>query len=140
MTDHTQELLLASRRCAQCLTTRNRIVDGERAAAIVRDCRSERRHFRCHKGDEAGRYRVVEDVCLLLEEASEQADPALATEIRDFVGFLRDKQVGRMTPNGPIAGTWSNDPIRFMTEVNILVRRFADRLSPPVQDHKPIAS
>jgi hypothetical protein len=47
------ELLLASRRCGQCLTTRNRIVDGTRAAAIVRDCRERDVHFRCHKGDMA---------------------------------------------------------------------------------------
>lgn len=45
------ELLLASGRCAQCLTTRNRIVPGARAAQIVRDCRDTRNHFRCHKGD-----------------------------------------------------------------------------------------
>ena len=45
------ELLLASRRCAQCLTTRDRIVPGARAAQIVRECRSGHNHFRCHKGD-----------------------------------------------------------------------------------------
>jgi hypothetical protein len=48
------ELLLASRRCDQCLTTRNRVVTGERAAAIVRDCRRGGVHFVCHKGSEAG--------------------------------------------------------------------------------------
>ncbi len=47
------ELLLASRRCAECLTTRNRIVSGERAAEIVRSCRSEGKHFICHKGSAA---------------------------------------------------------------------------------------
>lgn len=50
----TPELLLASKRCSQCLTTRNRIVTGERAARIVRDCRSERNHFVCHKGQTEG--------------------------------------------------------------------------------------
>lgn len=50
----TPELLLASKRCSQCLTTRNRIVTGERAAQIVRDCRSERNHFICHKGQSEG--------------------------------------------------------------------------------------
>lgn len=50
----TPELLLASKRCSQCLTTRNRIVTGERAAQIVRDCRSERNHFVCHKGQAEG--------------------------------------------------------------------------------------
>lgn len=43
------ELLLSSRRCDQCLTTRNRIVSGERAAEIVRGCRREQNHFVCHK-------------------------------------------------------------------------------------------
>lgn len=47
-------LLLASRRCSQCLTTRNRIVPGARAAQIVRACRDEHNHFVCHKGSEAG--------------------------------------------------------------------------------------
>lgn len=48
------ELLLASRRCDQCLTTRNRIVSGARAAAIIRDCRERDHHFQCHKGSVAG--------------------------------------------------------------------------------------
>lgn len=48
------ELLLASRRCAECLTTRNRIVSGERAAELVRGCRRDDNHFQCHKGSLAG--------------------------------------------------------------------------------------
>jgi hypothetical protein len=48
------ELLLASRRCDQCLTTRNRIVSGERAAEIIRSCRSDGVHFQCHKGSAIG--------------------------------------------------------------------------------------
>lgn len=47
-------LLLASKRCDQCLTTRNRIVPGARAAQIVRDCRRTGSHFQCHKGAIAG--------------------------------------------------------------------------------------
>ncbi len=47
-------LLLAARRCSQCLTTRSRIVSGERAASIVRDCKASGRHFKCHKGSVAG--------------------------------------------------------------------------------------
>lgn len=47
------ELLLASRCCGQCLTTRNRIVSGERAAQIIRGCRRDRTHFVCHKGSQA---------------------------------------------------------------------------------------
>lgn len=55
MVDRTEpELLLASRRCDQCLTTRNRIVSGERAAEIIRSCRAEDVHFFCHKGSAAG--------------------------------------------------------------------------------------
>lgn len=48
------ELLLASKRCSQCLTTRNRIVSGARAAQLVKSCREDRTHFMCHKGSEAG--------------------------------------------------------------------------------------
>lgn len=44
------ELLLSSRRCDQCLCTRNRIVAGARAAQIIRDCRATGNHFVCHKG------------------------------------------------------------------------------------------
>jgi hypothetical protein len=50
----TPELLLAARPCDQCLTTRNRIVSGARAAAIVRECRAKDNHFFCHKGTAAG--------------------------------------------------------------------------------------
>lgn len=49
------ELLLASKRCNECLTTRNRIVPGERAAEIVRECRATGKHFNCHKGSHAGK-------------------------------------------------------------------------------------
>lgn len=48
------ELLLASRPCNQCLTSPSRIVSGERAADIVRDCRATGKHFICHKGSIAG--------------------------------------------------------------------------------------
>lgn len=53
MTDRP-ELVLASKRCSECLTTRNRIVPGRRAAEIVRGCRDEHNHFFCHKGDISG--------------------------------------------------------------------------------------
>ena len=42
-------LLLSARPCDQCLTTRNRVVSGHRAAEIVRDCRRTGNHFFCHK-------------------------------------------------------------------------------------------
>jgi len=48
------ELLLAARPCGQCLTTRNRIVPGARAAEIIRSCRERDVHFQCHKGSAAG--------------------------------------------------------------------------------------
>ena len=60
------ELLLASHRCDQCLTTRNRIVPGERAAEIVRECRREGKHFVCHKGSIKGMImhcRGVHEIC-----------------------------------------------------------------------------
>lgn len=53
MTERPQ-LLLAARCCSQCLTTRGRIVSGERAAEIVRDCRRKDVHFVCHRGSAAG--------------------------------------------------------------------------------------
>ncbi len=57
------ELLLASKRCAECLTTRNRIVPGARAASIIKDCREQRNHFFCHKGgDQSVHCRGVHDI------------------------------------------------------------------------------
>lgn len=47
-------LLLAERRCGQCLTTRRRIVSSQRAAEIVRGCRQNGHHFQCHKGSAVG--------------------------------------------------------------------------------------
>lgn len=47
-------MLLAAKCCGQCLTTRNRIVSGARAAEIIRTCRAERNHFFCHKGTVLG--------------------------------------------------------------------------------------
>lgn len=41
--------------CDQCLTTRDRIVSGERAAALVAGCRREDVKFICHKASIAGR-------------------------------------------------------------------------------------
>ncbi|MFL5900951.1 MAG: hypothetical protein ACJ75S_07095 [Solirubrobacterales bacterium] len=49
------ELLLASRCCDQCLVTPERIVSGEKAAQIVRNCKAEDNHFFCHKGTLAGK-------------------------------------------------------------------------------------
>lgn len=43
------ELILAARPCSQCLTTKRRIVSGERAAEIVRGCKRDGTHFICHK-------------------------------------------------------------------------------------------
>lgn len=59
------ELLLASRCCGQCLTSKDRIVSGERAAQIVRDCRRQDHHFQCHKGSMVGKIihcRGVHDI------------------------------------------------------------------------------
>ena len=48
------ELLLASKCCGQCLTTKGRIVPGRRAAEIVRSCKRSGTHFQCHKGSMVG--------------------------------------------------------------------------------------
>lgn len=67
------ELVLAAKPCDGCLTTRNRIVPGERAAEIAAVCRAEAVHFFCHKGD--GRTihcRGVHDL-LLRERGGSQA-------------------------------------------------------------------
>lgn len=47
-------LHLASKCCGECLTTRRRIVSGERAAEIIRDVRKRDVHFQCHRGSLAG--------------------------------------------------------------------------------------
>lgn len=47
-------LLICSRPCGQCLTTRKRIVCGERAAELIRQCRDEDVQFQCHLGSFAG--------------------------------------------------------------------------------------
>lgn len=44
-------LAIAARPCSQCLTTRTRIVSGERAAEIIRECRASGQHFICHKAE-----------------------------------------------------------------------------------------
>lgn len=49
MSGDSTTLLLASHPCGQCLTTKNRIVSGKRAAEIVRGCRQTGNHFICHK-------------------------------------------------------------------------------------------
>jgi hypothetical protein len=49
------ELLLASRRCTECLASKQRIVSGARAAQIIKACRDEDNHFICHKGSAAGK-------------------------------------------------------------------------------------
>jgi hypothetical protein len=48
------ELLMTSRPCNECLTSKNRIVPGSRAAEIIRGCRANDIHFQCHKGTAAG--------------------------------------------------------------------------------------
>jgi len=56
-------LRLCARQCDQCLTTRNRIVTGDRAAEIVAECRRTGNHFFCHK-DNQTHCRGVHDVLL----------------------------------------------------------------------------
>lgn len=57
------ELLLSAEKCNQCLCTRNRIVSGQRAAQIIRECRRDNRHFVCHKADgEIVHCRGVHDI------------------------------------------------------------------------------
>lgn len=46
------QLTLAARKCSQCLTTKARIVPGERAAEIIKRCRATNNHFICHKAPE----------------------------------------------------------------------------------------
>lgn len=67
------ELLLASHRCDQCLTTRGRVVSGDRAAEIIGGCRRDQRHFQCHKGSIAGvnlHCRGVHDILARLDGGS----------------------------------------------------------------------
>lgn len=50
-------LQIMARACDGCLLTKDRIVDGERAAAIIKGTRAiaNERRFLCHKGTLAGR-------------------------------------------------------------------------------------
>ena len=54
-------LLLAARQCDQCLLRRNRIVSGERAAGIIKECRAKGTHFRCHKSNKNLHCRGMHD-------------------------------------------------------------------------------
>ena len=75
-------LLLARACCGQCLTGRDRIVDGAVAAQIVRDCRRTSTHFICHKGSVAGQVvhcRGVHD--LLLRDGGGSTAYQLATRL-----------------------------------------------------------
>lgn len=77
-------LLLASQKCDQCLCTRNRIVTGERAAAIVRECRENDNHFICHKADgEIIHCRGVHDV--MGGSAAYRMAVAFDIEVREVV-------------------------------------------------------
>lgn len=42
-------LILAAKKCSQCLCSPQRIVSKERAADIIRHCRKNATHFVCHK-------------------------------------------------------------------------------------------
>jgi hypothetical protein len=42
------------KQCDACLFTKDRIVSGDRAAQIIRDCKSEGTHFVCHEASMAG--------------------------------------------------------------------------------------
>lgn len=45
----SDEYLLASKRCNECLYSPNKIVSNHRRGQILTVCRAERRHFVCHK-------------------------------------------------------------------------------------------
>lgn len=65
MSDETV-LLLASKKCDQCLTTKDRIVNSRRAAGLIRECQENQTHFICHKGSITGKIvhcRGVHDLC-----------------------------------------------------------------------------
>lgn len=48
-----------SRKCDQCLTGKNRVVSGQRAAQLIRECRDRDVKFECHKASLAGRSGVA---------------------------------------------------------------------------------
>jgi hypothetical protein len=52
--DTPRALLLAAVPCSQCLTSKQRIVSGSRAADIIKHCRQKDVHFTCHKGSTVG--------------------------------------------------------------------------------------
>ncbi len=46
---------LMSERCGECLTSKNRIVPGARAAQLISGCTEQQVKFICHKASAAGR-------------------------------------------------------------------------------------
>lgn len=93
-----------------------------------------------HRGDHAetrqwtsggpGRLRVLEDVCILLDQVSADPDtPAyMAAQIDQRVEFLRAEQVGRSTALRPTRTRWSDAPTTFMAETMAFVTVIADHL------------
>ncbi len=76
-------LLLAAHPCAECLTTRNRIVSGERAASIIRECKAEGTHFVCHKGSERDQIVHCRGVHDRIGSSAHRLALALGIEIRE---------------------------------------------------------
>lgn len=97
----TPVLLLAAKRCGQCLTTRNRIVSGERAAEIVRDCRRRGVHFRCHKGQAAGLIVHCRGVHEIAESTAYQFAARLGIEIREVDPDNLEEEPPCPTPEMP---------------------------------------
>lgn len=77
-------LLLASRRCDQCLTTRQRIVSGGRAAEIIRDCRVRDVHFQCHKGSIANLNLHCRGVHEIAPDRAFRFAKAVGIEVREI--------------------------------------------------------
>lgn len=49
------KVYMTSRRCDQCLFSKNKIVDNKRRREILKDCKESDKHFECHKGTIKGR-------------------------------------------------------------------------------------
>lgn len=92
--------------------------------------RGEHAETRQWTSDAPGRLRVLEDVCILLDQVSADPDTPvkMAAQIDQRVEFLRAKQVGRRTALRPTRTSWSDAPTAFMAETMAFVTVIADRL------------
>lgn len=78
--------LVAEKRCAQCLYTKNRIVSEDRAAQLIAECKESGSYFVCHKGSLTGN----DQLCCngYYEDAKDTAKVILLARALHVVKFI----------------------------------------------------